>query len=72
MQIKGVKHLPWNKKIQILRIANNLTQKEAAVKCCTNQKGFWQWEKGKSHPNEKNQKLIATVFNVTVEYIFKS
>ena len=62
--------LTWNKKIEILRIANNWTQEEAAKRCSTNQKMYWSWEKGKNYPRKSNQKLIAKAYKVKVEDIF--
>lgn len=71
MKIQGVQILPWNKRIEILRRANNFTQIQIAEKCCTNQKCFWQWEKGIIYPNKKHRMLIARAFNVKVSYIFE-
>lgn len=67
---KVINNLPWNKKIEILRVANSWTQEEAAEKCKTNQKMYWNWEKGKNYPRKKSQILIAKAYNVKVEDIF--
>ncbi|WP_096635795.1 helix-turn-helix transcriptional regulator [Clostridium cochlearium] len=71
MIIKGFnKKLPWNKKIEILRVANSWTQVEAAERCNTNQKIYWSWEKGKNYPRKKSQDSIARAYGVQVEDIF--
>lgn len=62
--------LPWNKKIEVLRIVNNWTQGEAAEKCNTNQKMYWSWEKGKNYPRKRSQATIAKAFKVKIEDIF--
>lgn len=65
-----IKNLPWYKKIEILRRANNWTQEEAAEKCSTNQKMYWSWEKGKNYPRKSSQLSIARAYKVKVEDIF--
>lgn len=60
----------WNKKIEILRIAKGWSQEEAAEHCGTNQKQYWNWEKGKSFPRNNSQKAIANAFGVPVSEIF--
>lgn len=67
---KVISNLSWNKKIEILRVANSWTQEEAAEKCNTNQKMYWNWENGKNYPRKKSQMLIAKAYNVKVEEIF--
>ncbi|MDP4144128.1 MAG: helix-turn-helix transcriptional regulator [Bacillota bacterium] len=62
--------LAWNKKIEVLRVLNNLTQEEAAAKCNTTQKVFWSWENGKRYPRENSRLAIAKAFNVKAEDIF--
>ncbi len=62
--------LSWNKKIEVLRVINNWTQEEAAKECNTNQKMYWNWEKGKNYPRKNSQISIASAFKVKVEDIF--
>lgn len=64
------KKLPWNKKIQVLRIVKEWTQQEAAERCNTNQKNFWNWESGKSYPNKNSRLIISKVFEVDESEIF--
>lgn len=70
MILNKLKDLSWNKKIEILRIVNNWTQGEAAEKCNTNQKMYWNWEKGKNYPRKRSQAVIAKAFKVKIEDIF--
>lgn len=67
-----LEELPWNKKIEVLRIIRNWTQEEAARECNTNQKMFWSWEKGINYPRKNSRISIAKAFKVKVEEIFKS
>lgn len=62
--------LSWNKKMEILRVANNWTQEEAAKKCNTNQKMYWNWERGIHYPRKGSQTSIANAFEVKIEDIF--
>lgn len=61
---------PPNKKMQVLRVVRGWSQKEAAEQCCTNAKGYWLWENGKSKPRKNSRVAIARAFNVSVEDIF--
>lgn len=67
---KLINNLPWNKKIEVLRVANNWTQQEAAEKCNTNQKMYWNWEKGINYPRKKSQISIARAYRVKIKDIF--
>ncbi len=62
--------LPWNKKIEVLQVIEGLNQNEAAEKCGTGQKVYWNWINGKSYPRKNSQKAIAAAFGVTVNDIF--
>ena len=65
-----IENSPWNKKIAILRASNGWSQKEAAEKCCTNQKIYWLWETGRSFPRKNSQRAIAMAFGVDQKEIF--
>ncbi|WP_461206422.1 helix-turn-helix transcriptional regulator [Clostridium sp. DL1XJH146] len=67
-----VKLIPWYKKLQILRIVDDLTQLEAADKCNTTRKIFWLWEKGKSYPNRNSRRSIAKAFRIDEKELFNS
>lgn len=66
-----IKNLPWNKKIEVLRIAKGWTQEEAASRCCTSLKNYWNWEKGINYPRKLSQRAIASAFNVNAQEIFE-
>ena len=66
----SLKMLPWNKRIEMLRVLKGWTQKETAEKCNTNQKVFWNWEVGENYPRKNSQVAIATAFGVQIEEIF--
>lgn len=71
MAIDSILHnLNWNKKMELLRRANNWTQEDAAKKCNTNQKMYWSWEKGRNYPRKRSRVLIANAFKVKVDDIF--
>lgn len=70
MAIDKISFLPWNKKLEVLRIVNNWTQEDAAKKCNTNQKVYWSWENGKNYPRKRSQEVIARAFKVKIQDIF--
>ncbi|MGE5327899.1 MAG: helix-turn-helix transcriptional regulator [Deltaproteobacteria bacterium] len=61
---------PWNKRLEILRIALDLSQYEAAQMCGTNQRTYWSWEKGINKPIKNSRKAISCAFAVDEEEIF--
>jgi transcriptional regulator with XRE-family HTH domain len=65
-----MKNLPWNKKLQHLRIEKGWSQYEAADKCGTTQKNFWNWENNKSYPTKNFRKIIAQAFGIPVCEMF--
>ena len=65
------KKLPWNKKIEILRIVKGWTQREVAERCNTSQKNFWNWESGKSYPNKNSRIAISKAFQIDEIEIFE-
>jgi DNA-binding XRE family transcriptional regulator len=65
-----IQEIPWNKKMEVLRVVKGWKQQIAAEMCGTNQKGYWLWETGKSYPHFNNRKAIASAFDVSVEEIF--
>lgn len=62
--------LPWNKKIQVLRVAKGLSQTAISKECGTNQKVYWLWEKGLTYPILNNRKAIASALGVQMSDIF--
>lgn len=67
---KIISNLPWNEKIKVLRTAKGWTQAEAAEICSTNQKMYWNWEKGKNYPRIHSQRIISRAYNVHISEIF--
>lgn len=65
-----IKSLPWNKRIEIIRIIKGWGQREAAEKCFTGQKNFWSWEKGIVYPRKNSRRAIAQAFKVREKDIF--
>lgn len=63
-------NLSWNKKMEVLRTAKGWTQTEAAEKCGTNQKGYWEWEKGNRYPRLNSRRAISRAFGVSEKEIF--
>lgn len=64
--------LKWYKKMEMLRVSKGWGQREAAEKCSTTTKNYWNWEKGKTYPRHANRKLIARTFGLKMELIFSS
>ena len=65
-----INNLPWNKKIEILRVLTGWSQSEAANECYTGQKAFWSWESGRVYPRKNSRRAIASAFGVKEEDIF--
>lgn len=65
-----INNLPWNKKIEVLRVVKGWSQSEAAKKCYTGQKAFWSWESGQVYPRKNSRRAIASAFDVKEEDIF--
>jgi len=64
-------NLPWNKKLEVLRVALGFTQTELANKCLTNQKVYWSWEAGARYPRKIYREKLSTIFSVPENEIFK-
>lgn len=62
--------LPWNKKLEVLRVMKDWNQDEAAKKCFTGQKTYWSWEKGIVYPRKNSIRAICQAFNVSENEIF--
>lgn len=65
-----IEKLPWNKKMEVLRIAKGLTQEEMAEKCFTTQKNYWSWEKAIAYPRKNSRRAIAQAFQINEDEIF--
>jgi DNA-binding XRE family transcriptional regulator len=60
----------WNKRIEILRVANGWSQEQAAEQCGTTKKCYWLWESGTSYPRNNSRRAISLAFSVPVSEIF--
>ncbi len=67
-----INNLTWNKKMEVLRTIKGWNQEEAAEKCFTGQKGYWNWETGNVYPRKNSRRAIAQAFGVKEEEIFDS
>lgn len=65
-----IRNVGWNKRLELLRRIRGWTQKEAAEQCNTNQKMYWNWEKGINYPRGRTRVYIARAFKMKVEDIF--
>jgi transcriptional regulator with XRE-family HTH domain len=57
------------KRIKELRIESGLTQKELAKKLNTTNSAVCDWEKGRTQPDLQMLKNIATLFDVSTDYL---
>lgn len=62
--------LSWHKKIEVLRTIKGWSQNEAAERCFTGQKSYWEWENGASYPRKNSRRAISQAFEVSEEEIF--
>jgi transcriptional regulator with XRE-family HTH domain len=61
---------PWNKRIEILQVINDLNQEKAAELCGTTQKVYWNWINAKAYPRKNSRRAIASAYGVSEEDIF--
>jgi transcriptional regulator with XRE-family HTH domain len=54
----------------MLRVLKGWSQDEAAEKCGTSKRIYWNWEKGKCYPIANNRKFIARAFGVSENELF--
>ncbi len=64
--------MDFNKKLQQLRTKNNLTQEQLAEKVCVSRVAVSKWESGRGYPNLDSLKLLAKVFNITIDELLSS
>lgn len=69
---KIVNSQPWYKRIEIMRIIKGWNQTEAADRCLTHQKVYWNWENGKKYPRLASRKAIADAYGLKISDIFSS
>ncbi len=56
-------------KIRDLRKEKGITQKELANRIGTSNKNVWAWENGGSSPDIPTLKLLASFFDVSIDYL---
>ncbi len=54
-------------KIKKLRLKNNMTQYDLALKCYVTRNAVSKWENNKGYPNIESIKLLCKCFNVTID-----
>ena len=59
----------FSTRLKNLRIENGYTQKEIAEKLGTSQPSYQNWEKGTRQPSRNTLQKIATLFNVSTDYL---
>lgn len=59
----------FSTRLKNLRIENGYTQKETAEKLGTSQPSYQNWEKGTRQPSRNTLQKIATLFNVSTDYL---
>lgn len=60
----------FSKRIAALRALAGWSMNDAARRCGTSQRVYWNWENGKATPRKIFQKKIACVYNVDIKDIF--
>ena len=54
-------------KIKELRLKNNMTQDDLALKCYVTRNAVSKWENDKGYPNIESIKLLCKCFNITID-----
>lgn len=63
--------MEFHKRFYDLRIKNTLSQEEPAAKCYVSRQTISSWERGKTYPDIHSLLLIATIFDVSLDYLIK-
>lgn len=58
------------KRLELLRTKQGWSQKEAAEKCGTCPKNYWNWENNKNRPSKNSKRAIVIAFGVSENIIF--
>ena len=56
-------------RLKELRLENNFSQLEIAKRLNMSKMAISHWEKGNSEPSIEQLKILATIFNVSVDYL---
>ena len=55
--------------IKLLRTKMGMSQEQLSKQVLVTQTAVSQWEKGRTFPDVQTQKKLATLFNVTIDYL---
>lgn len=64
--------MDFNEKLQQLRTKSGLTQEQLAEKVFVSRVAVAKWESGRGYPNLDSLKMIAKVFNVSIDDLLSS
>lgn len=64
--------MDFGDKLQQLRTKNNLTQEQLAEKVYVSRVAVSKWESGRGYPNLDSIKMLAKVFNITIDELLSS
>lgn len=61
--------MTFSESLKSLRLKNNMTQKELAIKINASKSKVGMWESGKRDPSSDDLILLSKIFDVTVDYL---
>lgn len=64
--------MDFNTKLQQLRTKKGLTQEQLAEKVCVSRVAVSKWEAGRGYPNLDSLKMLAKVFDVSIDSLLSS
>lgn len=64
--------MDFNEKLQHLRVKSGLTQEQLAEKVCVSRVAVAKWESGRGYPNLDSLKMLAKVFNISIDNLLSS
>ena len=64
--------MDFNVKLQQLRTKKGLTQEQLAEKVCVSRVAVSKWESGRGYPNLDSLKMLAKVFEVSIDSLLSS
>lgn len=65
-------NMDFNTKLQQLRTKKGLTQEQLAEKVCVSRVAVSKWEAGRGYPNLDSLKMLAKVFDVSIDALLSS
>ena len=65
-------NMDFNTKLQHLRTKKGLTQEQLAEKVCVSRVAVSKWEAGRGYPNLDSLKMLAKVFDVSIDALLSS